>query len=183
MDFLQSDDLTLLHEIKNGNELAFNEMFRRYSRFLKIQAYYKLKDTQLAEEAVNDVLISIWQRRNNIEINIPLKAYLFKAITKQCAYKERSLRQHRLLVNHVDVMETDFGFYPATLENKELGQKILNAIAHISAPSSRRAFEMQYIYHKPQKEIAQEMNMSLDAVKKKISRATQEVRSLLKKSH
>ena len=183
MDFSHTDDLTLLHEIKNGNELAFNEMFSRYNRFLKVHAFYKLRDTQLAEEAVNDVLFSIWQRRNSIEINIPLKVYLFKAIAKHCIYKVRNLRQHRLLVNHVDEMETDFGFYPATLENKELGQKIFNAIAHISAPSSRKAFVMQYIHHKPQKEIAQELNMSLNAVKKKISRAAQEVRSLLKNSH
>lgn len=183
MDFSHTDDLTLLQEIKAGNILAFNELFARYNRFLKIEAYYRLRDMQLAEEAVNDVLISVWQRRLDIEISIQVKAYLFKAVIKQCAYKERSLKQHKRLINHVEEMDADHGFYPATLENKELRLKIFNAIAHISAPSSKRAFEMQYIYHKPQKEIAQEMNLSLDAVKKKISRATQEVRNLLKKSY
>lgn len=183
MDFSQTDDLMLLQEIKAGNVLAFNELFARYSRFLKIEAYYRLRDMQLAEEAVNDVLISIWQRRQDIEINVQVKAYLFKSVVKRCLYKERSLKLHKRLVNHVDVMDMEYGFYPSTLENKELGQKIFNAIAHISADSSRRAFEMQFIDHKPQKEIAREMNISLDAVKKKISRAAHEVRTRLKKNH
>lgn len=183
MDFSETIDQRLLKNIQAGDVLAFNELFKMYSRFLKIEAYYRLRDLQLAEEAVQDVLISIWQRREHLEINVPLKIYLFQAIKKQCAYKERGLKLQKRMVNHVETIDTEFGYFTPTLENKELGQKIYQAIANISAPVNRKAFEMQFIDHIPQKDIAKKLNISISAVKKRISRAAQEVRSRLKENH
>lgn len=182
MDYSQIDDLQLLQQFKEGDQLAYKELFNRYNRFLKITAYNQLKDTQLAEEAINDVFISIWLRQVDIEINPPVKHYLYKAVRNCCARKYKRLKVQRKIVEYVDIIEKEFSFIPSALENKELGNKIDEAIANISSPSSRKAFEMQFLDQKPQREIAQEMNLSLDAVKKKINRAAQEVRQSLKKN-
>lgn len=180
IDFSQADDVTLLKEIKAGNVQAFNELFRIYNRFLKIEAFYRLGDTHLAEEAVQDVFVSFWNRRQKIEIDVPIKWYLFGAIRKRCICLDRDLKLYKDAVKYKDEIDTEHGFDPHTLENKELFLKILRAIAHISAPSGRVAFEMHYLDRKPQKQIAQEMNLTLDAVKKKISRALQQVRDYLR---
>jgi RNA polymerase sigma factor (sigma-70 family) len=181
MDFKQSDDLSLIQEIKADNILAFNELFRRYIRFLKVEAYYRLRDIQLSEEVVNDVFMYIWEKRDEIEIKISVKQYLFKSVTYTCVCRQRSMRIYCMLINSMDITETNSGFYPGIMENKELGQQIFAAISHISSSSSKRAFELQFIDNLSQKEIASEMNLSLNNVKKKVSRALQEVRKMLKK--
>jgi RNA polymerase sigma-70 factor (ECF subfamily) len=184
MDLKQIDDKALIEEIKASNLNAFTELYQRLEEFLKIVALgVRDIDMELAQESVNDVLLSIWQRRFDIQITGNVRTYLLHAVKKQCAYKLRSLEMHKRTINNMDFSDLEFGFYPAAiLENKELGQKIYRAIAHISAPSSRKAFEMQYLENKPQKAIAKELNLSLDVVKKKINRAAMEVRLLLKKN-
>jgi RNA polymerase sigma factor (sigma-70 family) len=182
MDFSQADGATLLKELKAGNELALKELVSRFSKFLKIEAYYRLRDKQLAEEAVSDIFISIWEKRHTLEIKVGWKPYLFASIKNRCARIFKNRKLYKEAFKYPAELETEPGFDPAILENKELFNKIMLAISRISAPAGRKAFKMQYIDHKPQKEIAREMNISLDAVKKQVSRGLEQVRHFLRKN-
>lgn len=179
IDFSQYDDLTLLEEIKAGNKLAYNALFRRYSRFLKIEAYFRLKDMMLSEEVVNDVFSKIWLKRLDLVIKGSFKHYLFKAVKNKCIDTQRRMRLSQNMIRSVEENDTDLGFDSDIIENKELGQLIFDAIAQITNPNSKRAFELQYIDNKPQKEIAELMNLSLDNVKQLVSRGLKVVRAFL----
>lgn len=181
MDLTQVDDLKLLQEIIAGNELALTELFNRYCTFLKKEAFYRLRDRQLAEEAVNDIFVSLWKRRRKVQIDVSLKQYLFHAIRKHCAYVERGLKMYKQAINYKEDIDIDkaHGFDPTTLDEKELRYKLYRALVRISSASNRKAFVLFFVYRVPQKQIALAMNISLDAVKKKISRTAQQVRRYL----
>lgn len=182
-DFSGYNDLMLLQEIKKGSKPAFNALFHKYSRFLKLEAYHRLRDTELAEEVVNDVFNNIWMTRLDLHINFSFKQYLFKSVKNRCVCRKRSMKSHKNVMNHVKEIETetDHGFDPGIMENKELGQQIMDAIAHIGNPRSKRAFELQFIHDKSHREIAELMNLNPANVRQMISRALKIVRPLLKK--
>lgn len=72
-------DGELLQLLKGGDQSAFDSLYNRYWQPLYDEAGKRLADAQLAEELVQDVFISLWQRRQSLEIE-NIAAYLFTAI-------------------------------------------------------------------------------------------------------
>ncbi len=85
---------------------------------------------------------------------------------------ERNKYQYQYIKDSIDAQMT-------SIELSELGAQIQAAIAEIPAPAARRAFELSYLENKSQKEIADEMNISLGTVKNQVSRALKIVREKL----
>ncbi|MGX5819835.1 RNA polymerase sigma factor [Chitinophaga lutea] len=87
-------DAELMQLLKHSDEAAFTEVYHRYWRLLFAVAVNKLGDLTLAEDLVQDVFADIWNRREMIELNGSLRAYLAVAVK----YKVIDAR-HRRSVN------------------------------------------------------------------------------------
>lgn len=70
-------DSELGKKIRNGNEPAFREIYDRYH----VQMYYiskkYVKDHMLAEDAVQDIFVKLWDKRHKIDDEKSLKGFLF----------------------------------------------------------------------------------------------------------
>ena len=75
-DFSDSE-LTVL--LKQGDRLAFTEIYNRYWDKLLAIGYNHARNKEIAEEIVQDVLMSLWSRRNSVEVD-RLAAYLATAV-------------------------------------------------------------------------------------------------------
>ena len=75
--FCKTDD-ELIKLLKLNDDAAFTEIYNRYWKLLLFTSYKVLLDEQAAQDAVQNVFISLWQRRHTVEI-ILLKAYLQQA--------------------------------------------------------------------------------------------------------
>lgn len=177
---LHTNDEELLQEIKAGNESAFAELYNYYQPLLLMEAYYKIRSYPEAEDMVQEIFTSLWVRRKELSISIPIKHYLFKAVHLQFAYKCRKREVAKRFIQHTLYVSKE----AATnylLENKEIYLQIKDAIACVSAPASRRAFELLYIEDKTHREIALDMNIKPQVVKNQVSRALKIIRTHLKK--
>jgi DNA-directed RNA polymerase specialized sigma24 family protein len=96
IDLTKADDTTLLLEIRNGNNLAHNEIYCRYFKFLKTEAYYLLKDIDSAENVVQDVFMGILLKPRTKK-TIPLKHHLFNETTRLC----RSIRKNKIVTSRI----------------------------------------------------------------------------------
>ena len=76
-------DEELLRRIKHDDSKALKILFERYYPSLCRFAFRFVKTTHLAEEAVSDVFLTIWIKKENIEIRTNLKTYLFTAVRNQ----------------------------------------------------------------------------------------------------
>lgn len=91
---IKDEDLILL--LRNGDKLAFTEIYNRYWNKLYYIAHRLLKDTDAAEEIVQEVFLAIWQKREKLDIE-SLTNYLaamtryavFRFISKEKRDKER----------------------------------------------------------------------------------------------
>src|SRR6187402_740042 len=61
-------DSELWHAVRLDDQTAFNMLFDRYWISLYKTAHYYLDDHEVCAEAVNDVFVSIWNRRKELEI-------------------------------------------------------------------------------------------------------------------
>ena len=78
-DLTNYSDDKLLILLQRGEELSLSAIYDRYWKSLYLAAYNVLRDKMAAEDAVQDVFISLWKRSNEVEI-VSLKAYLFQAV-------------------------------------------------------------------------------------------------------
>lgn len=177
---LHKSDEKLLTEIRDGNEATFAAVYNYYQPLLLMEAYYKIRSTAEAEDMVQEIFTSFWNRRKEIPLTIPLKNYLYKAVHLQYAYKCRKSEVAKKFIQHSMYISRE-GIISLPLENKEIYRQIKEAIATVTAPATRRAFEMLYIEDKSHKEIAVDMNIQPQVVKNQVSRALKIIRSHLKK--
>ncbi len=77
---LPTTEQELIARIRVGEEWAFDLMMKEYQTQLYQYAVHFLHSPDLAADAVQDVFISIWERRSHLTITGSLQAYLFRAV-------------------------------------------------------------------------------------------------------
>jgi len=169
----------LLLSVKKGDETAFAALYKKFHPQLVMEAYQKIRNQQEAEDMVQEIFTSLWQRRRELTISISLKHYLYKAVHLQYAYKCRRNKVARRFLSYTYYTSPE-SFVPRNLENKELGQQIREAARHVSAPACRKVFELLYLQDWSHKEIAQDLNIQPQVVKNQVSRALKVVRTRLR---
>jgi RNA polymerase sigma factor (sigma-70 family) len=71
------------HRFRNGEKEAFEEIYQKYFRTLCIYGHRLTCDTQILEDAIHDVFIDLWRRREFLSEVTEMKFYLFKALRNQ----------------------------------------------------------------------------------------------------
>ena len=100
-----------------------------------------VKQTEVAENIVQDLMLWLWENRSELQIRGALSHYLFTSAKNRClTYLSReALRSNRLSDLRVDVAEP-FGV-PDIYQLEELRQNIRRAVEELPEPY-REAFEM-----------------------------------------
>jgi RNA polymerase sigma-70 factor (ECF subfamily) len=73
-------DCHLIELWRTGNEKAYGALFDRY--FYKLRNYTAklIPDKNVSEEIVMDVMFAVWQKRDLLNTNLSLSAYLYKSV-------------------------------------------------------------------------------------------------------
>ncbi len=82
----------LLVRVKNGNAQAFTEIVTRYIDDVTKFAYYILQSQDEAEEVAQTVFVWLWDKREYIPTNRPVKSYLLRAARNRCLDQRKSLQ-------------------------------------------------------------------------------------------
>lgn len=77
--YRQLSDADLLASLREDAREAFTEIYRRYWKKLLAIAYLHSRDKVIAEEIVQEVFISFWNRRNELYVD-NIGAYLATAV-------------------------------------------------------------------------------------------------------
>src|SRR5690606_23253179 len=106
-DFSKHTDQALLELLKGGDSRAFDEIYHRYWPMMHRLVTRMLGDEDLANDAVQDVFVSFWERRDTIDAATSLKHYLYAAARNQVLMHIRSSHiATRYLDTLRDVMES-----------------------------------------------------------------------------
>jgi RNA polymerase sigma-70 factor (ECF subfamily) len=169
--------------------LIFEALFKSLYKPLRAYARRFVGDQAMAEDIVQDVFFELWSRREYIFFDQPLmvKAYLFRSVHNHSMnmlnYKllkgEHSLEE----ANESSLLDTCLNPYmnqEQSLLLKELENEIACFIKTLP-PQCRKTFILSRIHELKNKEIAQQMGVSIKAVEKQISKALRELNAYLVK--
>lgn len=73
----QDDDLIKL--FKENPEVGFEEIFRKYYKYVTNISYRVINKEAAAEDIAQELFVNLWKKRETITINSSLKAYLATA--------------------------------------------------------------------------------------------------------
>ena len=177
MDLLEQQVLSTL---KEGSESAFEMVFRTYYRPLCQYAYSFLNDRDEAEEVVQAAFINIWDKREQVEIQTSLKAYLYRIVRNSClnVIKHEKVKKQHVAHEMVHAESTHEGVTQSVISS-ELEERI--SIAMKALPEQcRLVFQLSRFEELKYAEIADQLNISVKTVENQIGKALKIMREQLK---
>ncbi len=171
---------TVLREIQSKNHFAFKRLFDDMYQDLVTYAYGFLFDKSLSEDVVQEVFVRLWEKSNKIDVRTNLKGYLYAMVRNKCLNKLKALK----ITDSSNILDVEILFslnqepYGYTEEETEIrNQRALDIIENL--PSRMRSivvlrFRDNYRY----KEIADELNVSINTVKTQLKRAKSKIGEL-----
>lgn len=173
----QSDE-ELLGLIQCGDKSAFNIFFLRYYPTLRVYArqYVNSDDTH---EVVQDVMLWLWEKRQDIKISQSVRSYIFNAVRYKClnVINNDSSKRTSLNVLHEEIKAVYES--PDFYILEELSIKIEEAIERLP-DSYKQAFVMNRFKNMTYKQIAEETGVSVKTVDYRIQQALKILRISLK---
>ena len=179
---LQNQDL--IDGIRNGDMLAFEELYNQYYVFLCVVAEHIVKNSSDAEEIVSDVFFRLWSIREKIEITTSLKGYLVKAVhntSLNYLERDRFINHNSERLNSKDkrLLAWDSDYPLGQLYEKEVIEALDNSIASLPE-ACRNIFLLSRKDNLKYSDIACKLEISVNTVKTQIKIALAHLRKDLK---
>ncbi len=152
-------------------EKAFHEHYEGMHRY----AYTILKENEAAKDAVQQVFMQVWSRKEYLQAGLSLKSYFYRAIHNHCLNARSRGTRHEVL----EPESSPVPIHPdLTVELKELQMQVLSSIEQLP-PQCRTAFLKSREEGKPYRQIANEMGISIKTVEAQVSKALKIMRKAL----
>lgn len=171
---------TLIQRFTNGDQTAFELLFRFYYPGLVTFVAHIISDRDEAEEIVQDFFVNVWTARKNIHQATSLKSYLFVSVKNRAFnYLKKEQIREKTLGKLKELVENDFLFQPDLFVESELQQQIAKAMEKLPA-RTREIFMMSRFKGISNDEIATQLELSKRTVETQISNALKILREELK---
>jgi RNA polymerase sigma-70 factor (ECF subfamily) len=95
-------DTELGKNIRNGNENAFREIYDRYHVQLYYIARKYVKNGSMAEDAVQDIFVKLWEKRHTINESKSIKGLLFTMLRNHVLNMLRDRKKEIMSMAEVD---------------------------------------------------------------------------------
>lgn len=165
-------------DIKDGDRQAFRAVFEKYYVRLHRFVWGHVHSKTVAEELVQDLFTTLWEKRDEIELEHSIKAYLFRAARNKSIdwlrHKkvEDEWREEKRQINREN-KQPDMS---KRLHDKQMLAEVKQAISEM--PKRRREVFMLSRYEDmTYKEIAELLDISPSTVETHMSKALEELRT------
>ena len=170
--------------LKEGNPSAFEELFKQ--TFPRMLGYCKLfvHDQAQANDLVQECFVKLWEKRTTIKSTQSIESLLFVMLRNKCL---NYLRDHKLHLIEKDINKLDENelqhLYQLDFigkEEKTLEESLIEAIRESvdNLPEKRKlVFIKAKIEGKKNKDVAEELGISVKAVEKHLHQAKEQIRT------
>ena len=164
------DDRDLLARLARGDEAAYDTIFRAWYAPLVRSTHAIVRDDAVAEELVQDAMLELWRRREQLDVEGSPQAYLFRATRNRALNHLRHLAVQRRSAAELQGDESREPSAPTELVARELEAAVQEAIDTLP-PRCREVFEMSRMRGLKYAEIAETLGVSVKAVEANMGRA------------
>ncbi|MBS2100664.1 RNA polymerase sigma-70 factor [Carboxylicivirga linearis] len=180
---VETEDLNefLFIEFKEGNESAFEHVFKANYDAIVGFCYQFIFDHDKAASLAQEAFINLWMNREKIESSNGIKSFLYTFAKSACLnfirhqkvvkrYEDQHLHQMESNINAEVLNSFDFD----SIEFTEMEELIYRAIDELPE-KCKQVFMMSRFDAKKNKEIAEELQISVKSVEANITRALKQL--------
>jgi len=163
---------------QQGDKVAYNRLLREIGPFIRNFILKSLANPEWAEDIMQDVLMSVHKALNTYSPERPFRPWLMAIISFR---RTDYLRKHYSSRENMQTTLDDFDFQRAHVTNPDhAGEyKDIEAALETLPENQRKVFEMIKIQGYSAKEVANEMGMSVSAVKVSAHRSMKKLKEIL----
>ncbi|MGB3464597.1 MAG: RNA polymerase sigma-70 factor [Cyclobacteriaceae bacterium] len=167
----------IVARITAGDTSAFEDFFSIYYERLVNLATGILKDRTLAEEQVQEVFITIWERRKSLKANVKLLPYLITSVRNRCY---NFMRDRQVAQKHIDQIRQSYREQLLSYEYEEVDEHLIDRLRQAieELPEKcREVFKLSRFEGMSHKEISAKLQISAKTVERHITRAIKALKS------
>ena len=170
------DEKELLLLLLNGNEQAFEKIYRLYSSRLYGNLLKLVKSEAEAQEILQDVFLKIWENRQNIDIEKSFRSYLFKiAENKVVDFFRKVARDKKREAELISLATNEYVPVEELLQSDEKTALLQKAIYSLP-PQRQQVFRLCKLEGKSYKEVSEQLGISVSTISDHIVKATKSIR-------
>lgn len=170
-------DIQLSGLLRAGDTAAFKVIYQRYWDKLLVVAARRLNSVDEAEEAIQDIFLNLWKRRETFNLKVGFDNYFAVAVkfevinrlAKRARESQRNLAFAENNTKHHDPVTVAF--------DVEMLQKQLEHTISSFPPKCQLVFRMSREREYTNKKIALELGISEKAVEKQITQALKKLKT------
>ena len=175
--YSQDEAQALVKALKGGNQLAFSIVYKTYAAQTFSLAFKYLLNKELAEDAVQNLFLKLWLKKEEIDETKPINRYLFTMLKNDLLNTLRDSKKNIYLLEDCLSMVLEL---EDNSQNENLKQEQMNIIQQALeqlSPQRRKVFEMKVSGKYSNQEIADKLNLSINTIKFQYSQSLKQIRS------
>lgn len=174
------DDAALLERAQSGERSAFTALYERHVRAVYWQAYSRLGDADLGEDATQEVFVTAWRRIRSVHV-VDASVLPWLLVTARNVSMNHLRRRSRPDRTTSPLDETSPAAHDveADVEAGLVRQEIEKAVAQLST-TDRRLYELCLEDGHTYEQAARELGVSHAVVRNRLSRLRQRLRADLR---
>lgn len=169
------DENKLLHELSQGSELAFTELYNRYKNLVYGTALKITKSKVLAEEVVQDVFLKIWQNQEKAAEITNFENYLFIISRNHIFDMIKKIARETNLASDITYKNIASDDTDTAIKDDQYNV-ILNQIIEQLPPQQQKIYKMAKMEGLSHQKIGENLGISTETVKKHMAQALKFVR-------
>lgn len=172
------EDKELRIGLKKGSQLCFTHIYGLYAHKAFLLSFKYLRNKELAEDAVQNAFIKLWNIRETIDDTRPINHLLFHILRNDLLNTLRKLKHRAIFV------EQCFETLPLADENNEewyneaCQQRFQGAIEQLS-PRRKEIFQLKLSGKFSNDEIARKLHLSVNTVKFQYSQSLRQIKAII----
>jgi RNA polymerase sigma-70 factor, ECF subfamily len=171
------DDERILTLLKENDEKSIDLLFQGYYNYLCNVVNRVINDADYAEDIVQEIFMDIWRKREEINIEISLRAYLRRAaVNRSLNHIRKQKMKFEEAENSVSELASNDNDSQIVMERDELEKRIHDCIENLP-PKCKIVFAMSRFENMSYQEIATSLEISVKTVENQISKALKILRS------
>lgn len=176
---MQVSETDIVQQIKAGDIRSFEQLFHAYCEELVRYATTILKDADEAQDVVQHLFVTLWTKRDTLQVNSSLKSYLYRSVYNSSLNRIKQVSTQQKHEEYLGYVAHSYGSAAsAVLESKEVQSAIDNAIAALP-DQCRLIFTMSRFEGKKYRQIADELQLSVKTIENQMGKALKHMREQL----
>ncbi|MEO6818777.1 MAG: sigma-70 family RNA polymerase sigma factor [Ginsengibacter sp.] len=160
------NDLILWNRFREGDTASFVKIFKIYYSQLFNYGSKICEDITLVEDSIQELFIDLWRTKGKAEI-LSLQSYLFKAFKFKLIKALTKASKITSFSSQLPAYEFEIShelFIISNDENKELSQKVFNAMKELS-PRQKEVIYLKFNQNLNYEEVSEIMHINYQAAR------------------